>query len=105
MSSMEKGNELPPHCPCTVRGTGQVSPLPRASGAPGPQANCATAHTWRISKKSQKNLCAGVTEYYIISVVSFNTAPRKQRKTLPGAYSVERIISRRRSNINVSENL
>ena len=38
------------------------------------------------------------------SVVLFNTAPRKQRKTLPGAYSVERIISRWRSN-NVSENL
>ena len=35
------------------------------------------------------------------SVVMFNTPPKKQRKTLPSAYSMERIISRRSSN-NVS---
>ena len=35
------------------------------------------------------------------SVVMFNTTPRRKRKTLPGAYSVERIISRRSIN-NVS---
>ena len=39
-----------------------------------------------------------------MSVVLYNTAPKRTRKTLPGVYNVERIILRRNFN-NVSEKM
>ncbi len=95
-----------------VHDTPDLQPkVPNATSSPTIQVVCLTCCTAEILLNVANFKMAARKRSHIdyeqlnsfSSVVLYNTAPKKRRKTLPSLYTVERIITRRKMK-NVSKN-